>query len=43
MSAGAHKANKEWLKERGIKMTGLGLGRGRFTEEAAKKYLKDKK
>jgi hypothetical protein len=42
LTAGAHKANKKWLEERGIKMTGLGLGRGRFTEEAAKKYLKNK-
>lgn len=39
---GMHGADKEFLAKRGIKPTKWGLGRGRFTEEAAAKYLKEK-
>lgn len=38
---GMYKADKEWLAKKGITPTMLGLGRGKFTPEAAKKYLKD--
>jgi hypothetical protein len=38
---GILKANKDYLAKKGITPTMLGLGRGRFTREAAEKYLKD--
>lgn len=39
-SAGMYDADKRFLAERGIKPTMLGMGRGRFTPEAAQKYLR---
>jgi hypothetical protein len=39
-TAGMYDADKRFLAERGIKPTALGLGRGRFTPEAAQKYLR---
>lgn len=38
---GAYNADKRFLANRGIKVTRAGFGRGKFTEEAAKKYLKE--
>lgn len=38
---GTSKADKEYLKERGIKLRRGGFGAPRLTEEAAKRYLKE--
>lgn len=40
---GAGRADRAWLAERGITPTMGGFGRGKFTQEAAEKYLKPKK
>jgi hypothetical protein len=39
---GMHKADVEYLKDKGIELTPLGFGAPRFTPEAAKKYLTKK-
>lgn len=39
-TAGMYDADKRFLAERGVRPTMLGMGRGRFTPEAAQKYLR---
>jgi hypothetical protein len=43
MGAGAYKTDKKWLEHKGIQPTLLGMGKGRFTPEAAEKYLSEPK